>query len=114
MKAIVSGLVIAGARVLLASSLNTPSSKTNSLACVCQKPFSGYVQLISEWRANIYRKNPDSLVRLFPFEELEEYVPATSTDSDLVSEVDGEGTGQGGVGALAEKVGTEAAVEGEA
>ncbi|CAM9544119.1 unnamed protein product, partial [Pylaiella littoralis] len=90
-KAIVSGLVIAQARVLLASSLNSPSSKGNPEAAVCQKPFSGYIQLITEWRTELFRKDPATVVRLFPFGDPVALVTATSTDSENVVEHDGEG-----------------------
>lgn len=87
-----SGLVIAQARVLLASSLNNPASKDSPEAGVCQKPFSGYIQLIVEWRMNIFRQAPESVVRLFPFGDTIVSSPATSTDTDSVVERDGEWT----------------------
>lgn len=91
-KAIVSGLVIAQARMLLASSLNNPAMKDSPEATVCQKPFSGYIQLIVEWRTTIYRKAPDTVMRLFPFGDTIVSTPrATSTDTDSLLEHDGEG-----------------------
>lgn len=91
-KAIVSGLVIAQSRMLLASSLNKPASKDSPEAAMCQKPFSGYIQLIVEWRTKLYRKNPDTVVRLFPFGDTIISTRATSTDTDSsVVERDGEG-----------------------
>eukprot|EP00752_Nemacystus_decipiens_P011546 g10252.t1 len=90
-KAIVSGLVIAQAQVLLASSLNHWSAKDIPGADVCQKPFSGYIELIAEWRTELFRKPPESVVRLFPFGEVIVDPVATSTDSDNVVEHDGEG-----------------------
>ena len=60
-------------------------------ASVCQKPFSGYVEMIADWRTELFRKPPESLIRLFPFGELEVPPVATSTDSANVVEQDGEG-----------------------
>eukprot|EP00752_Nemacystus_decipiens_P002967 g2756.t1 len=93
-KAIVSGLVIAHARTVLASSLNNPATKDNPEAALCQKPFSGYIQLIVEWRTNIYRRSPDTVVRLFPFGERVVSTRATSTETDsgVEEQHDGEGT----------------------
>eukprot|EP00903_Cladosiphon_okamuranus_P019123 g17595.t1 len=90
-KAIVSGLVIAQAQVLLASSLNHWTAKDIPGSSVCQKPFSGYVELIAEWRTELFRKPPETVVRLFPFGEMIVEPVATSTDSDNVVELDGEG-----------------------
>ncbi|CAM9450103.1 unnamed protein product [Pylaiella littoralis] len=89
-KAIVSGLVMAQARVLLASSLNKPGSKASPEAGVCGKPYSGYIQLIANWRTELFRKDPDTVVRLFPFGDTVQSTPVTSTDSDNVVELDGE------------------------
>ena len=90
-KAIVSGLVIAQAQVLLASSLNHWSAKDIPGASVCQKPFSGYIELIAEWREELFRRPPETVVRMFPFGEVVKDPVATSTDSDNVVELDGEG-----------------------
>lgn len=68
MKAFVSGMAVASAQVMIASSLNKPMTKTIPEANVCQKPYSGYITLISEWRAEILKKPRNSLIRLFPFE----------------------------------------------
>jgi len=107
-KAIVSGLVIAQAKMLLASSLNDPATKDSPEAAECQKPFSGYIQLIVKWRTGFFRVPADSTVRLFPFGDAVVSTPATTTDSEsvaerdgegeTVSEVEGEGGGEGGEG----------------
>lgn len=68
--------------MLLASSLNNPATKDSPEAAVCQKPFSGYIQLIVEWRMNIFRKTDETVVRLFPFGETIISTRATSTDTD--------------------------------
>ena len=83
--------MIAQAQVLLASSLNHWSAKDIPGASVCQKPFSGYIELIAEWRTELFRKPPQTVVRLFPFGEVIVEPVATSTDSDNVVEHDGEG-----------------------
>lgn len=77
--------------MLLASSLNHWSAKDIPGASVCQKPFSGYIELIAEWRTELFRKPPQTVVRLFPFGEVIVDPVATSTDSDNVVERDGEG-----------------------
>lgn len=89
-----SGLVIAHARMLLASSLNDPATKDSPEAAVCQKPFSGYIQLIVEWRTHIYRKSPDTVMRLFPFGDTIISTRATSTETDSGAEHDGEGAAE--------------------
>lgn len=81
---------MAQARVLLASSLNEPGSKASPEAGVCGKPYSGYIQLIANWRTELFRKDPDTVVRLFPFGDTVQSTPVTSTDSDNVVELDGE------------------------
>lgn len=68
MKGLVSGLAVASSEVMLASSLNDPSSKDIHEAYRCQKPFSGYIKLITEWREEVIGKNADSVVRLFAFD----------------------------------------------
>lgn len=77
--------------MLLASSLNHWSAKDIPGASVCQKPFSGYIELIAEWRTELFRKPPETVVRLFPFGEVIKDPVATSTDSENVVELDGEG-----------------------
>lgn len=52
---------------MIASSLNAPWTKVLPKASVCQKPYSGYISLITEWRSQLYRKDPDTIIRLFPF-----------------------------------------------
>ncbi len=89
-KAIVSGLVIAQARMLLASSLNDPTTKDIPEAAECQKPFSGYIQLIVKWRTDFFRRPADSTVRLFPFGDAVVSTPSTTTDSENIAERDGE------------------------
>ena len=50
---------------------------------MCQKPFSGYIHLITDWRTRLLHKIPETVVRLFPFGEFErEEAFATSTDSN--------------------------------
>lgn len=87
-KAIVSGLVIAQSRMLLASSLNDPATKESPEAAECQKPFSGYIQLIVKWRTDVFRRPADSVVRLFPFGDAVASTPATTTDIESVAERD--------------------------
>lgn len=94
-KAIVSGLVMAQAKVLLASSLNEPASKMYPEAGVCAKPHSGYIQLIADWRTELFRKEPETLWRLFPFGNATVSAPATSTDSNRFLELDVGGEGRG-------------------
>lgn len=53
---------------MIGSSLNDPATKIIPEAARCQKAYSGYIKLISEWREEITGKSPDSVVRLFPFE----------------------------------------------
>lgn len=68
-RAFVSGLAVASSRVMLGSSLNDPSTKSIKEAYRCQKPYSGYITLITEWREEIIGKPADSIIRLFPFGE---------------------------------------------
>ena len=70
-RAFVSGLVVASSEVMLGSSLNDPDCKRLPEASKCQKPFSGYIELITEWRENVVGKSAGSVVRLFPFEDEE-------------------------------------------
>ena len=49
-KAFVSGLAVASSEVMIGSSLNDPETKTTAEAYRCQKPYSGYIKLITEWR----------------------------------------------------------------
>lgn len=79
MKAIVSGLVVASSRTLIASSLNHPSTKDTPEACKCQKPYSGYIKLITEWRQHLFRKEASSVIRLYPFGDDEGLVTAQQT-----------------------------------
>lgn len=67
--------------VLLASSLNAESTR-NPDACVCQKHSSGYVRLIAEWRTRIFRKDPETMVRLFPFGDTEDEDTSFQTTID--------------------------------
>lgn len=82
-KAIVSGLVMAQSVILLASSLNAESSK-NPDAFVCEKHSSGYVHLIAEWRTKIFQKGPETLIRLFPFGDIE------NEDTSFQTTIDGD------------------------
>lgn len=59
-KAIVSGLVSASSRVLLSSSHGASGSNK------CQKLNSKYINMIVEWRTDVYRGDEDSVVALFP------------------------------------------------
>lgn len=74
-RAIVSGLVVASSRVLIASSLNLPRTKAIPEACVCQKPYSGYIKLITEWRQHLFRKDPGTVIRLYPFGDDDSMTP---------------------------------------
>lgn len=65
--------------------------KDSPEAAVCQKPYSGYIRLIVEWRTRMYRKSPDTVVRLFPFGDTIISTRATSTDTDSGVERDVEG-----------------------
>lgn len=76
--------------MLLASSLNDPTTKDSPEAAECQKPFSGYIQLIVKWRTDFFRRPADSMVRLFPFGDAIVSTPATTTDSETIAERDGE------------------------
>eukprot|EP00904_Undaria_pinnatifida_P008194 jgi/Undpi1/4504/HiC_scaffold_17.g07858.m1 len=66
-KAFVSGLAVASSEVMIGSSLNDPETKTTAEAYRCQKPYSGYIKLITEWREDMLGKTPESVFRLFPF-----------------------------------------------
>lgn len=66
-KAFVSGLAVASSEVMIGSSLNDPETKTTAEAYRCQKPYSGYIKLITEWREDMLGKAPESVFRLFPF-----------------------------------------------
>lgn len=63
-----SGLAVASAEVMIGSSLNDPGAKAIPAASRCQKPYSGYITLITEWREEILHKPKDSVIRIFPFE----------------------------------------------
>lgn len=96
---------MAQARMLLASSLNNPALKASPEAAVCQKPFSGYIQLIVGWRTDIFRQNPETVVRLFPFGDAVVSTRVTSTDTDSVVERDEEWTAEEQDGEKAQKDG---------
>lgn len=53
---------------MIGSSLNDPGTKAVPEASRCQKPYSGYITLITEWRDEILHKPGDSVIRIFPFE----------------------------------------------
>jgi len=63
----VSGLAVASSEVMIGSSINPGETKSIPEASRCQKPYSGYITLITEWREEILHKEQDSVVRLFPF-----------------------------------------------
>lgn len=64
----VSGLAVASARVMIASFMNDHDARYIPEASTCQKPSSGYVNLIGDWRAEITNKEPDTTVRVWPFD----------------------------------------------
>lgn len=68
MRAFVSGLAVASSEIMIGSSLNDPGTKAVPEASRCQKPYSGYITLITEWRDEILHKPGDSVIRIFPFE----------------------------------------------
>ncbi|CAM9651549.1 unnamed protein product [Choristocarpus tenellus] len=70
-KAMVSGLVSANARVMLASSLAKVMSTEVALdkESACQKPTSKYITLVQEWRVEVLGRSPETVVRLFPHEK---------------------------------------------
>lgn len=67
-RAFVSGLAVASSEIMIGSSLNDPATKSVPEASRCQKPYSGYITLITEWREEILHKPEDSIIRIFPFE----------------------------------------------
>lgn len=67
-KAFVAGLCVASSRVMIASSLNEPDTKNMAEANVCQKPYSGYITLIAQWREEIMGQDPSSVHKMFSFE----------------------------------------------
>lgn len=67
-RAFVSGLAVASSEIMIGSSLNNPATKDVPEASRCQKPYSGYITLITEWRDEILHKPEESVVRIFPFE----------------------------------------------
>eukprot|EP00752_Nemacystus_decipiens_P010743 g9565.t1 len=67
-RAFVSGLAVASSELMIGSSLNDPGTKAVPEASRCQKPYSGYITLITEWRDEILHKPADTVVRIFPFE----------------------------------------------
>lgn len=69
MKAFIEGLAVASSRVMIGSSLNDPSAKDIPEANVCQKPYSGYITLMTEWRETMLEKEPGSVIRLFALKE---------------------------------------------
>ncbi|CAN0424866.1 unnamed protein product, partial [Hapterophycus canaliculatus] len=71
-RAFVSGLAVASSEVMIGSSLNKPDTKVILDAYRCQKPYSGYITLITEWREEILHKPRDSVIRMFPFDVEEE------------------------------------------
>lgn len=68
MRAFVSGLAVASARVMIASSLNDHDTSYMAEALECQKPYSGYIHLIAEWRNEITYKDPDTTINVWPIE----------------------------------------------
>lgn len=67
-RAFVSGLAVASSEIMIGSSLNDPGTKAVPAAGRCQKPYSGYITLITEWREEILHKPEESVIRIFPFE----------------------------------------------
>ena len=59
-KAMISGLVSASAKVLLSSSFNTSGSSE------CQKHHSKYIDLVAEWRFDMLAKGLQSVGHMFP------------------------------------------------
>ncbi len=59
-KAIISGLVSASAEFLLSSSFNGTGTTE------CQKPHSKYIDLIAEWRLDVFGKNGTSVGEMLP------------------------------------------------
>ncbi|CAN0259691.1 unnamed protein product [Pylaiella littoralis] len=53
---------------MIGSSLNPPRTKGTEVNR-CQKPYSGYIHLIKEWREEILQKPSDSTIQIFPVEE---------------------------------------------
>lgn len=66
MKAFVSGLAVASSKMMFGSSMNDPGYKDIEAAYRCNKPFSGYIELIREWREELLGKRADSVIKLFP------------------------------------------------
>lgn len=54
--------------MMIGSSLNDPRTKEVLDAYRCEKPYSGYITLITEWREEILHKQPETVVRMFPIE----------------------------------------------
>lgn len=67
LRAFVPGLTVASAKVMIASSLNELSTRKLAAANRCQKPFSSYITLITEWREDVLHKSMDGVVWVFPF-----------------------------------------------
>ncbi|CAN0302975.1 unnamed protein product [Pylaiella littoralis] len=68
-RAVVSGLAVASSEVMIGSSFNPADVRIRiHEASRCQKPHSGYVTLIKEWRDDIFHKPHESMIRLFPFD----------------------------------------------
>ncbi|CAM9728822.1 unnamed protein product [Discosporangium mesarthrocarpum] len=79
-RAIVGGLVAANSRIMLASSLSRVTESNHGpwatllkgyggeeyLKWQCEKDESKYIQIIIDWRDDVMRKHPGSVVDLFP------------------------------------------------
>lgn len=67
-RAFVSGLAVASSKRMLGTSLNERATNKIEGCSRCQKPHSGYIWLIKEWREEVVGKDGDDFVRLFPYD----------------------------------------------
>eukprot|EP00752_Nemacystus_decipiens_P010638 g9475.t1 len=77
-RAFAGGLAVASSEIMIGSSLNHPGTKAVPEARRCQKPYSGYITLITQWRDEILHKPGDTVIRIFPFK----YPPPEETKDD--------------------------------
>ncbi|CAB1096959.1 unnamed protein product [Ectocarpus sp. CCAP 1310/34] len=89
-RAFVSGLAVASSQVMIGSSLNDPRTKDILDAYRCEKPYSGYITLITEWREEILHKEPETVVRMFPFE----YPPPSEPEEEPAPQPESEPVGE--------------------
>lgn len=89
-RAFVSGLAVASSQVMIGSSLNDPRTKDILDAYRCEKPYSGYITLITEWREEILHKEPETVVRMFPFE----YPPPSEAEEEPAPQPEPEPVGE--------------------